>query len=183
MVLTIMAGEPAATQMNDYIASLHSRWELEGTAVRHRQVEDMAAVTGLGARYLHWQLPDCIYRGEPAYYVGDEAIFGPVHPEELGLVAELAAQFGKLRAVEIIAPLAIGHHVDHQLVRAAAEQQFGTALRYYEDYPYVQRDGAPLAALAADPDLGQHGFAGFTGRSPGQIHRYRPLSLPAQHLL
>lgn len=151
LVLTIMAGEPAAGQMNEYIASLHSRWEVAGSAVRERQDEDIAAVTSLGAAYEHWSLPDCIYRGDPPYYVSDEAIFGPVHPDEMAVVAELAAQMGALAAAEIFAPLAMGNHVDHQLVRAAAEQQFGAGLHYYEDYPYVQRDGAPLAALAADP--------------------------------
>ena len=158
LVLTIMAGEPASEQMNEYIASLHSRWELEGSAVRQRQAEDIAAVTGLGAAYEHWSLPDCIYRGEPPYYVGDEAIFGPIHPDEMAVVADLAAQMGALAANEIIAPLAMGNHVDHQLVRAAAEQQIGPRLLYYEDYPYVQRDGAPLEALAADPAWQAHSW-------------------------
>jgi len=56
-------------------------------------------------------------------------------------------------SARLVAPLAAGHHVDHQAVRAAAES-LGRALFYYEDYPYAEtpekleavlRDGAWLA--------------------------------------
>jgi hypothetical protein len=37
----------------------------------------------------------------------------------------------------------LGHHVDHQLTRQAAEHCFSAAsLRYYEDYPYARQFSA-----------------------------------------
>jgi LmbE family N-acetylglucosaminyl deacetylase len=43
-------------------------------------------------------------------------------------------------------PLAIGNHVDHQIVRRAALilQQAGYQILFYEDFPYVKRDPAGL---------------------------------------
>jgi LmbE family N-acetylglucosaminyl deacetylase len=40
----------------------------------------------------------------------------------------------------LVSPLTLGNHVDHRLVRAAAEQaaaRKGLALWYYPDYPYA----------------------------------------------
>jgi hypothetical protein len=51
---------------------------------------------------------------------------------------------------QIVAPLAVGNHVDHQLVRRAAERHFGReTLRYYEDYPYARRAEAVTAVVGA----------------------------------
>jgi hypothetical protein len=43
----------------------------------------------------------------------------------------------------LFVPLTAGHHVDHLIVRAAAER-LGGELIYYEDYPYAE-DAAQLA--------------------------------------
>ncbi|MBN1319109.1 MAG: hypothetical protein JXA42_26735, partial [Anaerolineales bacterium] len=37
----------------------------------------------------------------------------------------------------VYAPLGIGNHVDHQLVRQAVERWRGDDVIYYEDFPYV----------------------------------------------
>jgi hypothetical protein len=61
----------------------------------------------------------------------------------MGLVDELVAQMRALPcARQVVAPLTVGQHVDHQLTRLAAEEAFGKeALLYYEDYPYAQQPG------------------------------------------
>jgi LmbE family N-acetylglucosaminyl deacetylase len=100
-------------------------------------------------------VPDCIYRvdalGVP-FYVSDAELFGPVAPAEMRLVDELAAQMRALPpARQVVAPLVVGKHVDHQLTRQAAERAFGSeALLYYEDYPYAQQPGRLDEALSAD---------------------------------
>ncbi len=50
-----------------------------------------------------------------------------------------------------VLPLAVGRHVDHQIVHAAARQLVsrGCRVAFYEDYPYAHRPGATDAALAA----------------------------------
>ena len=40
-------------------------------------------------------------------------------------------------SARIVAPLGVGGHVDHRIVRAAAERAFGPALLYYEEFPYI----------------------------------------------
>jgi hypothetical protein len=62
---------------------------------------------------------------------------------------QLARQIATLPAHEHrYLPLGVGHHVDHQLTRAAGERHPKQATFYYEDYPYTQREGAVAATLA-----------------------------------
>ena len=166
LIVTAMAGDPPQEIRSDYVDSLHRRWNLaaEGTAtygtatygtatnaVAARRQEDVAACCVLGSDYWHWDIPDCIYRYNPAsgdpYYVSDADIFGRIHPQEMGLVVRLARLIAALPAHDrLVVPLSAGHHVDHQLVRLAAEHGRTERLVYYEDYPYV-RDEAALAAV------------------------------------
>ena len=148
-----MAGDPPVDAANDYIASLHACWELGRDAAAQRRAEDLAACALLGAAALHLDAPDCIYRLDPAtgapLYVSGADIFGAIHPAETPLVAHIA---GLPAAAEVYAPLTVGHHVDHLLVRAAAERVWGSRLRYYEDYPYAQQQGKLDAVLATVAD-------------------------------
>jgi hypothetical protein len=63
---------------------------------------------------------------------------GPVHPLEAPLVEGLCRELEQRlpKDGEIVAPLALGGHVDHRLVRQAA-QGLGRSLWYYADVPYV----------------------------------------------
>jgi len=158
LIVTITAGDPPQTAVSGYAQSLHDRWELVTDAVAARRAEDKAANAILGADTLHWSLPDCIYRYHPttgaSLYVSDPDIFGEVNPAELPLAASLRDQIVALPAHrQLYLPLTIGHHVDHQLTRLAAEQAFPKAmLCYYEDYPYAQKPGALATVIpAGDP--------------------------------
>jgi LmbE family N-acetylglucosaminyl deacetylase len=157
LIVTVMAGDPPTDVENDYIRSLHARWDLERDATAQRRAEDIAACAILGADFLHWSIPDCIYRLNPAdgkpMYVSDDDIFGNVHPADQPLVEKIA---GLLRALpahgQCYAPLTVGHHVDHLLVAEAARRAFGDDLIFYEDYPYAQQPGK-LAAVVGEPPL------------------------------
>lgn len=161
LIVTITAGDPPNSAVSGYAQSLHDRWELVTDAVAARRAEDEAANAILGADTLHWSLPDCIYRYHPTtgtpLYVSDPDIFGEVNPAELPVVATLSEQIAALPAHrQLYVPLTIGHHVDHQLTRLAAEQAFPQAqLCYYEDYPYAQKPGA-LATVIPDGALKWH---------------------------
>jgi hypothetical protein len=141
-----MAGDPS-TGLSGYAHSLHTRWQLAADATEARRREDLAAAAILGAEAWHWPIPDCIYRHHPvngeALYQSDSDIFGEVHPAELPLLDDLTTRLADLPACDrIVAPLTVGHHVDHQLTRRAAEQCFGPRLEFYEDFPYVQTAGS-----------------------------------------
>jgi len=146
LILTIMAGDPPGSVQSGYADMLHERWQLGADVVAQRRVEDMAACHILGADYRHWAVPDCIYRTDAEnkpLYEDWAQITGSIHPADKPLVRELAERLAQLPPHgRIIAPLTVGKHVDHQIVRQAAEMVFGNYLFYYEDYPYAQIPGA-----------------------------------------
>jgi LmbE family N-acetylglucosaminyl deacetylase len=160
LVVTIFAGTPPVdAELSDFARFLHER-DRNPDLVAARLAEDQAALAVLGADYLRLAYPDCIYRGRPhageVYYPSGESLFGAVHPAEAGLPVELAAALAELvpagAGVTLYAPLTVGNHVDHQLTFAAARILAGQGwkVRFYEDYPYVEREeGALAAALAA----------------------------------
>ena len=151
LIVTIMAGNPQ-TAVSSFAQGLHNRWELATDVVAERRVEDIAACAILGADHLHWDIPDCIYRLHPEtkaeLYASEEAIFGDVHPAETPLVEQLATRIASLPFHgRLIAPLTLGHHIDHLFVRQAAEACCGAGLWFYEDYPYAQEAGALTAVI------------------------------------
>jgi LmbE family N-acetylglucosaminyl deacetylase len=146
-VWTICAGAPGA-ELSGFALQLHQRWQTEEEAVDERQEEDRAAAAQLGAGLRYWDLPDCIYRQLPdgSWLVnGEEDLWKPVHPLENALVEQLASWLAEeLREDDIlVSPLTLGNHVDHFLVRAAAEH-LQRPLMYYPDYPYAAAMGADL---------------------------------------
>lgn len=156
LIVTVMAGDPGG-DVSTYAQSLQDRWELPTDAGAGRRAEDRAACRILGADALHWNVPDCIYRLHPAtgepLYLSDEDIFADVHPAEDVLVEQIAARLHTLPSCErLVVPLTIGHHVDHQIVRGAAEIVYGDRLFYYEDYPYAQVPEMREQTLAAEAD-------------------------------
>jgi LmbE family N-acetylglucosaminyl deacetylase len=155
LIVTVMAGSPVLMAQSGYIAGLHERWQLAGDAAAERRTEDAAACAILGADCLHLAVPDCIYRLDPEHgtplYNSDADIFGEIHPAERGLQDAIAQLLAALpTAVQVVAPLTVGHHVDHLLVRAAAEQVWPDSLWYYEDYPYVENRGYLRRVLGDD---------------------------------
>ncbi len=157
LIVTPMAGEPPADlRPSDFVKELHQRWELVQDAVQVRQAEDAAACHILGADFLHWPVPDCVYRTDPATggpcYPTWESVITTMHPADEAVVDFLARKLHQLPAAEqVYAPLSAGNHVDHRLTRLAAERVFGEALIYYEDFPYAEKPGAVTAVLAATP--------------------------------
>jgi hypothetical protein len=138
---------------------LHERWKTGMEATALRREEDRLACERLGAGYCHLTLPDAIYRrnpqdGEPLY-TSDEDLFYPLPPAESGLIDELACQLEELlpEGCQLVGPLTLGNHVDHQLVRAAAERTVagldGRRLWYYADLPYALKTGGLPAELIA----------------------------------
>ena len=163
LIVTIMAGDPPNDELSAYAMRLHDRWALAHKAVAARRAEDEIAGARVGAEVWHGRVPDCIYRrdsatGEP-FYTTDADLFGSVASVELasgGLRDEITAVLRALpSAKKIYAPFTVGNHVDHQLVRQAAEQAFGTSLIYYEDYPYVQWPGLLDTLLAQEAEAGR----------------------------
>ncbi|MEW5958990.1 MAG: PIG-L family deacetylase [Chloroflexota bacterium] len=166
LVITICAAPPETNEpLSPYAEAMHRTWSAPQAVVATRQTEDQAAMQILGANYLRLRFTDCIYRGQPRaeawYYNNDDQLFGPVHPADQPLVADIVEAVLEMvppgEKTILYAPLGVGHHADHQLAHLAARQlqAQGYPLVFYEDYPYADpifaaRYAHTLAATLAD---------------------------------
>lgn len=163
-IYTVMAGDPpSGFTPTAFTDELHARWQrgmLAEQALAARRAEDQAAAAVLGAALHFGSFADGIYRvgavSGKALYPNVEAIFGDVHPDDPAtpeaLEAAFLQQFPHLdSSVTLYAPLGVGHHVDHQLVRAMALRLAArfrlTNTYFYEEYPYA-RDGRAVRLRA-----------------------------------
>jgi LmbE family N-acetylglucosaminyl deacetylase len=138
---TVCAGDPPAGPLTPQAEKIHREWGTSRATetVALRRAEDKTALQNVGAAWHHFTVPDCIYRRSPE----GEALYpdrytGPRHPAEAGLPAEIAASLSKelLPDDRLVCPLTVGGHLDHVLVRDAAEK-LGRPLWYYAEIPYL----------------------------------------------
>ena len=106
-----------------------------------RREEDCAAASVLGIEPRHVPLPEAPHRG----YHSAAALFGPILPgDDVGpRVAEVVeALLADLAPDLVLAPQAIGAHVDHvQLVRAL--DGLSVPALWWHDFPYTVRQPNP----------------------------------------
>ncbi len=147
-IWTIVCGYPPPGELTPLAQVIHFQWGT-GTAeetVELRRAEDVKAAGIVGAKAVHFDLPDCIYRrgpdGEPLYL----EIFIQPHPAEAHLPDEIAATISPdLKADDqLICQLGIGGHADHILVRQAVER-LNRPLWYTADVPYIFNQPGELA--------------------------------------
>jgi LmbE family N-acetylglucosaminyl deacetylase len=106
-----------------------------------RRAEDVTACQIVGARYRHLPFPDCIYRQSNDgtwLYPSEQSIFGELSGEDAGTQYTLRTFLATILKADdiLVIPLTVGDHVDHQMVRNAAEA-LERPLLYYADAPYV----------------------------------------------
>jgi hypothetical protein len=125
-----------------YAKTLHKRWETGDRPYVIRKEEDYKASQTVGAYPVHFGFLDCIYRrfpetGEPVVN-SDDDLFGTISPGEMPLVDLIGGKLkSKLLEPSIwVCPLSLGGHVDHRIVRSAAEG-CRKMLMYYADLPYA----------------------------------------------
>lgn len=161
-VITVFAGEYTGDKRSPFAQVQHDQWGNWSQIMALRRAEDKAALTLLGAEGRYLDHLDAVYRSDANgawMYVNLKTLFGELHPADPlagdGTV-ELADQFARIiprdgRQV-IYAPLAIGHHVDHQIIHMAARHLLAMGYRvvFYEDYPYAERPGVLESALTED---------------------------------
>ena len=148
-VVTVFAGDPSPGTDSPAARELRVRFGLEAEPGVSRRAEDAESCKKLGAACEHWEFLDAMYRtgfqGEPLYPTLASLYSAPADDAVLSAVVQ------RLTAAEgadlVVAPLAVGGHVDHRMVRMAAERVFGPALACYEDFPYAQRFGALWRAM------------------------------------
>lgn len=141
-IWTFFSGSPKGSNLSDFALSLHNRWKLTLDAPKIRRLEDRRACRILGAAYMHFNLPDCIYRrdrrGNPI--VQEEVdLYQPIPTSQQYLVNKIYTDILSSSLPEdiIVSPMAIGNHIDHRIIVAAIKQISNRTILYYEDYPYI----------------------------------------------
>jgi LmbE family N-acetylglucosaminyl deacetylase len=142
-IWTCMCGYPPELPESEYSSfaqTLHKEWgflsAVEG--IRLRRQEDRRAAARVGASVLHFDFLDCIYRrgrnGEWLYY----EISKPPREEDEELPSQIAETVSAQLSRDdvLVCQLSVGSHVDHVLVRQAAEL-LGWPLLYDVDIPYL----------------------------------------------
>ncbi len=165
-IFTVMGGEPpVGFTPTTFTEEVQARWGLGSNPVSARRQEDESAARLLGVAIKFGPYPDAIYRidsktGQPVY-VDDATLFGFIQPNDPVLDIKRAAVIQaivKLFDLEtgdaVHAPLGVGRHVDHQLVREMAKSlarwRPHNPVYFYEDYPYAREgEAAVQAALSA----------------------------------
>lgn len=148
LVVTVCAGDPPpAEELTPFARELHHEWGDRPDPMAHRRAEDAQALAALGCAGQTWTYRDAIYR-HPAYD-SVAAIFGPP-AEETALERELLDRCAALPAGLLLFPLAVGGHVDHQLLFRVGWQlrEAGRPVAFYEDVPYVAWQSSPALRLA-----------------------------------
>jgi LmbE family N-acetylglucosaminyl deacetylase len=130
------------SELTPFAQSLHSKWHAGDHPYIPRKEEDSRACKTVGAQKVHFGYLDCIYRRFPEtnkpMVSSDEDLFRSIAPEEFPLVDQITADFrSRLEEPSIwVSPLSLGNHLDHRVVRSAAEKM-RKLLLYYADLPYA----------------------------------------------
>lgn len=140
-IWTICAGDPPDVNLSPFAITQHTKWGTGMDASSLRRAEDVTACQIVGARYRHLPFLDCIYRQSNDgswLYPSEQSIFGELSVEDAVTIHTLRTFLATiLKANDILViPLTVGNHVDHQLVRIAAEE-LERPLLYYADAPYA----------------------------------------------
>ncbi len=155
-VVTIFGGDPSPGMP----LTPYAQWNLRGwqmpdvaTALATRRREDAAATATLGATLHTLPFVDGAFRDDR--YESWDAMRARPHPDDAALPREIADAVHALGFIgpgtRITGPLAIGRHVDHQLVFAAMSHLAarGCIVRGYEDFPYASQGDEWSTRIAA----------------------------------
>jgi len=139
-IWTLNCGFPRETGFSLLARYLHYEWGVTSAdaGMRLRRAEDIRASELVGAKAVHFDFLDCIYRrgrdGDWLYL----DVFDPPHEEDADVPRQIAEAISPRLARDdvLVCQLGLGSHVDHILVRRALES-LGRPLVYCADIPYL----------------------------------------------
>ncbi len=142
-IWTFMAGFPRDDNLSDYAKATLSAWGGKGgeASLWIRREEDKKAAAVVGAKAVHFDFLDCIFRRDRNGNVLYTDVIAEPDPAEADLPAQIAqTMIAWLKPDDIaVCQLGIGDHVDHVIVRKAAEM-LPRELMYDSDLPYSIRN-------------------------------------------
>jgi len=139
-IWTFMCGYPPEGEYSSFAQLQHTQWGFSSAqeGIRIRREEDQSAAARVGASVLHFDFLDCIYRrganGDWLYY----DISVPPQEDDTHIPSQIAEAVSTRLLLDdvLVCPLSVGSHVDHVLMRQAAEL-LGGPLLYGADIPYL----------------------------------------------
>jgi len=157
VVCTVFAGLPQPP-LSEPAREFHAQCGLGDDAVAVRREEDRAAYALLGARVVHEDFLDALYRRRGdgwlierlGAHLDAATLFEPELTDEIA--AALREVVRSLRPAEVWTCAAIGDHVDHRVVLAAARVACAAEavpLYLWEDLPYAVGRPAPAIECVA----------------------------------
>ncbi len=139
-IWTLTCGSPPDGDLSPVAQAVHRQWGIDSVraAIAARKAEDKAAAKILGAKTVHFDFLDCIYRRDSAGNWIYANIFTQPHEADASLPSQMAATLSArlLPADRIVCPFGLGSHVDHILARRAAEL-LRRPLYFVADIPYL----------------------------------------------
>jgi LmbE family N-acetylglucosaminyl deacetylase len=151
-IWTFMCGFPSTEELSPFAQVLHYQWGIPSAAevVKSRRAEDMKAAGIVGAKTIHFDFLDCIYRRSKNgnWFYSD--VFVPPHEDEGDLPARIAESISaRLQPTDqLVCQLGLGSHLDHVLVRRAVEL-LQRPILYDVDIPYLFNSLGELASKTA----------------------------------
>ena len=152
-IWTFMCGFPSEDEELSLWAQVnHKVWGYSSAdeAIQARRLEDQNAANILGAKAVHFDFLDCLYRrGRDGSWLYDD-IYLPPHEDDRDLPAKIAEAISSrvLRDDVLVCQLSVGSHVDHVIVRQAAEL-LKRPLLFDIDIPYLFSKPEELAPKSA----------------------------------
>jgi LmbE family N-acetylglucosaminyl deacetylase len=139
-IWTVMAGAPSDMEYSPFAQLLHTIWGVATAeeSIRIRREEDKKAATMVGAAILHFDFLDCIYRRDENGMWPYDKITLPPQAMDANLPSQIAETVSSRLMPDdvLVCQLSVGSHVDHVIVRQAAEL-IGRPLIYDVDVPYI----------------------------------------------
>jgi LmbE family N-acetylglucosaminyl deacetylase len=146
--LIVFGSEPDHSRpLTPFAQAMHEDWGFSARdVIASRRAEEAAAQAILGSMERVLPFRDAIYRED--HYLSDDDLFGSPAAAERNLPRDIVASVDLPRRpnsdTRVYAPLAVGRHVDHQLVHRTGTQLAaeGWDVWFYEDIPYSLKPGA-----------------------------------------
>jgi LmbE family N-acetylglucosaminyl deacetylase len=151
-IWTFMCGDPHETELSMFAQVLHYQWGFASAeeTIRLRRIEDQRAAEILGAKTVHFDFLDCIYRRGRNGDWNYTSVFVPPHEDDADLPRQIAETIAPrlTRDDVLVCQLGLGSHVDHVLVRRGVEM-LGHPLVHDADIPYLFQHPDSLASSTA----------------------------------
>lgn len=110
--------------------------------------EDREVMDNYKFDYYNMGLLDAIFRGNPPFYPKEESLFKAINSLDEILITKISKFIKRnfTKKCKMIFPLAIGNHVDHQIVYEVGKNlsKEGYNCFFYEDFPYSSYDNEQI---------------------------------------